>query len=146
MPRNASALEAGLLAVASSPPDGPAECAAAWADAVASFATGIVPPSSTVAAAASALEGSLAAAFQTTNAAPLMEVAFLAFATAVGGGMAGYTPTPPAAPVGFATEFAAPFPADHGEAASNIASLIDTWMRTGIATLAVPPNTVLPWS
>lgn len=146
MPLAIAALQSGLLSVASDPPGGPTDCAAAWADAVSAWAAGIVPPSSAVAAAAGVLEGALASAFQTTNAAPLMESAFLTFATSVGGGMAGYVPTPPVAPIGFATEFAPPYPASHAEAAANIASLIDTWMRTGIATLAVPPNTVLPWS
>jgi hypothetical protein len=146
MPLNLSALVDGLEEVASDPPGGPAACAAAWADAVESWASAVLPASSTVAAAAGTLETALAAAFQTTNAAPAMESAFTAFAATVGGGMAGYVPTPPPAPVGFATEFPAPFPPNHAAAATTVAALIDAWMRTGIATLAVPPNTVVPWS
>jgi hypothetical protein len=99
-----------------------------------------------VTAAAEALEGQLAAAFASPNAIPDMESAFAAFAAAVGLGMAGWTPTPPAGPVGFAGQFGGPAPETHGAAAGAIASIIDTWMRTGSATLVAPPFTVAPWS
>jgi hypothetical protein len=99
-----------------------------------------------VAGAAAALQSSLASAFGTTDCAPAMESAFAAFAVTVGGGMAGYVPTPPPAPVGFASQFAGPKPATHASAASAIASLIDTWMKTGLSTLVAPPNTIVPWS
>jgi hypothetical protein len=75
-----------------------------------------------------------------------MESAFAAFAVTVGGGMVGFTPTPPAAPVGFASQFGGPKPATAADAASQIASLIDTWMRSGIGTLIAPPNTPTPWT
>lgn len=75
-----------------------------------------------------------------------MESAFAAFAVTVGGGMAGYAPTPPPAPVGFAPQFAGAKPATASAAASAIASLIHAWMQTGIATLIAPPNTPQPWS
>ena len=48
--------------------------------------------------------------------------------------MAGYTPTPPPGPVGFAARFAAASPATHAAAAAAMAGIIDTWMRTGSAT------------
>ena len=75
-----------------------------------------------------------------------MESAFSTFAVTVGGGMAGFVPTPPPAPVGFASQFAGPKPATAAAASSAIASLIDTWMKTGLSTLVAPPNTVVPWS
>jgi hypothetical protein len=75
-----------------------------------------------------------------------METGFAAFAAAVGLGMAGYTPVPPAAPVGFATQFAGPKPETHAAAAQEIASLINDWLTTGSATLIAPPFTVVPWS
>jgi hypothetical protein len=74
-----------------------------------------------------------------------MESAFLTFATTVGAGMTGYTPTPPPAPVGFAAHFSAPHPESHAEAAASIAPLIDTWLRTGTAT-PLPSGTPIPWS
>lgn len=146
MPLNPTALEAGLLAVASSPPATAANCAQAWANAAIAHASAIVPPSTTVASAGSALATALSAAFATTNAAPLMETAFATFAAAVGAGMAGYVATPPAGTVGFAIEFADPLPSTHADAAENVAQIIDSWMRTGTSTLVAPPGTVVPWS
>lgn len=146
MPLNLAALQGGLLSVAASPPDTAAECADAWADAVRAWAAAIVPASTTVTAAAETLASALAAAFETANAAPLMETAFAAFAAAVGGGMAGYVPTPPAGPVGFATEFAPPLPTTHAEAATAVAAILDAWIKTGFSTLAGPPGTVVVWA
>lgn len=144
-----------LSALTSSPglpsPDGepyPAStglCVLEWALAVQAWATGIVPPSATVAAAAATLQTALLAAFSSASAAAAMEAAFLAFATTVGGGMAGYVPTPPPAPVGFASLFASN-ETTRAAGIAKVANALDAWMRTGLATLAVPPNTVVPWS
>lgn len=146
MPLNLAALQSALEQEFSDPPASSAGCAQAWADALQSYAAGIIPASTTVAAAATTLSSALAGAFTAPDAAPGMESAFLAFAVAVGGGMVGFVPTPPPAPVGFASQFAGPKPATHADAAAAFASLIDTWMRTGLSTLAAPPNTVVPWS
>lgn len=146
MPLALPALQSGIENVAANPPATAAGCAQAWADAVQAYAGGIVPPSATVAAAAAALAGALTAAFQSPAAAPGMESAFAAFAASVGGGMAGFAPVPPPAPVGFASQFSGPAPPSHSAAASAIAGLIDTWLRTGSATLIAPPNTLVPWS
>lgn len=98
-------------------------------------------------AAQATLAGALASAFAAPNAIPAMESAFAAFAVTVGVGMAPtFAAVPPAAPVGFAGQFGGPPPATHAAAASAIASLIDTWMRTGISTLVAPPNTPTPWT
>lgn len=145
MPLDASALSSGLVSLFSSPPSSAAGCAGQWASAVQSWAAGIVPASAAVSGAVSTLQGALASAFATPNCAPAMESAFSAFAITVGGGMAGYAPTPPPAPVGFATQFLSK-PATASAAASAIASIIDVWMKTGLSTLLVPPNTVVPWS
>lgn len=136
MPLNLVALTSGLESVASSPPSTSAACADEWADAVESFALAIVPPSTTVSAAAAALAAALAGAFAAPAAAPGMELAFTAFASTVSGGMAGFVPTPPPAPVGFAAQFAGPYPPTHGAAALAVGGIIDTWMRTGTATPA----------
>lgn len=129
-------------------PETLADCAKAWADAMAAYVESIVPPSTTVAAAAATLETALIAAFQTPAAAPLMETAFTAFATSVGGGMvaAGFTGVPPATPVGFAALFILPPPQTREEGVARVAQKIDTWMRTGTAALIAPPNTVTPWA
>lgn len=124
-------------------------CAQAWADAMESYAADIVPVSTTVAAAAAALATALDSAFgagSVSAVAAAMETAFAAFATSVGGGMAGYTPTPPATPVGFAALFAPPYPESRQDGVDAVADAIDAWLTTGTATLVAPPNTVLTWS
>jgi hypothetical protein len=116
-----------------------AACAQAWADAMESYASQIAvgpvsPASTTVVAAAAALSTALAAAFALPDATSALEMAFDAFATTVGGGMApAFTATPPPAPVGFAGQLAT-MQSSHAEAASAWRTLIDTWMRTGTAT------------
>ncbi len=146
MPLNASALSSGLASLFSNPPPSAGGCAQQWASAVQSWCVGIIPASAAVSGAVSTLQGALASAFAAPDCAPALESAFAAFAVTVGGGMAGYVPTPPPAPVGFAAQFGGPKPATASEAASDIASLIDTWMKTGIGTLIAPPNTPQPWS
>jgi hypothetical protein len=117
-----------------------------WRMAVEVYAAGVIPPSATVSAAGAALEPALVAAFQTMPVAPALEAAFLQFAVALGGGMAGFVPTPPAAPIGFEELFALPPPETREEGVLRVAMKIDVWMRTGIAALAAPPNTPQPWS
>lgn len=144
MPLDATALYDGILDVAANPgPDIPS-CAQQWADAMEDYATAIIPASTTVAAAAATLKTALEVAFALPAAAASMETAFTAFATAVGGGMApAFVGTPPANPVGFATQFTL-FPATHELAATAISGLIDTWMKTGIAT--PPSGPAVPWT
>ena len=146
MPLNASSLSSGLASLFSGPPPSAGGCAAQWASSVQSWAVGIVPPSAAVSGAVSTLQGALSSAFASPNCAPALESAFAAFAVTVGGGMVGYAPTPPPGQVGFASQFAGPKPATAAAAASAIASLIDTWAKTGLSTLIAPPNTVVPWS
>lgn len=131
----------------------PALVAQVWAAAVGAWATGIVPPSATVAAAQAALQSTLAGLFATdhpqaalSTLAASLESAHLTFATAVGGGMAGYAPVPPVAPIGFLAILTSPARNTSQLAADAIADALDVWMRTGIATLVAPPFTVVPWS
>lgn len=121
------------------------ECAQAWADAAEAWADGIVPVSTTVSAAAATLASALDAAFGSSTVAASMESAFLAFATTVGSGMAGYTPVPPPGPIGFATMFLTN-ESTRQAGVNKVANALDTWMRTGTGTLIAPPNTVVPWN
>lgn len=148
MPLDVATLQSDIAAICANPPADAAGCGQAWAAAVGKYASGVVPSSTTVSAAQSALAGALTAAFVPNGgAAPLMETAFAAFAVTVAGGMAPlFTGVPPAAPVGFAAQFAGPMPETPADAGSQIGSLIDKWMKTGKAALVAPPNTVTPWS
>lgn len=135
MPLLPSALEAALEAIASSPaPSSVEQAAAEWAQAMATYAAGIVPASTTIPAAATALQSALATAFTQRPAASSMETAFTAFAAAVGAGMApAFVATPPPGNVGFAAQFGAGNLDSHAEAASQVAGIIDDWMKTGTA-------------
>lgn len=144
MPLDLSGLASSLESTAKDPPPDVPGCAAAWADAMKGYASGIVPPSTAVDAAASTLEGALVGAFSSPLAAPGMEAAFAAFATTVGGGMVGFVPTPPAGPVGFAAQFLIQ-PPTHAAAAQAVAGIIDVWMRTGKSAPA-SGGPASPWS
>jgi hypothetical protein len=75
-----------------------------------------------------------------------METAFASFASTVGTGMApAFIATPPPGAVGFAAQFAGPYPETHADAGDQIGSLIDTWMRTGTAVPSGGGSPV-PWS
>lgn len=145
MPLIEATLAAKLRANFEQPGKNFGEAARQWADAVRDYAAPIVPPSTTVAAAADALAAALVTAFGTPSV-PGMEAAFGAFAVAVGGGMAGFTPVPPPGPVGFAALFTGPYPETSAAAAQIVAARIHAWLATGTATLVAPPNTLTPWS
>lgn len=148
MPLALPALQSGLQSAFASPGATAAECGQAWANAVQAHFAAVIPASTSVAAAASTLAGALGSAFAAPDAAPAMESAFTTFAATVGLGMAaaGFAAVPPPGPVGFGPQFAGPKPASHADAATAIASLIDSWARTGTATMVAPPNTLVPWS
>jgi hypothetical protein len=147
MPLALPALSNGLASCFASPAEDAAGCGQQWADAVKAYAAAVVPPSTTVEAAAATLAGALGAAFATPAAIPAMESAFAAFGASVALGMApAFAGVPPAGPVGFAAQFAGAAPETHGEAASAIAGRIDVWMKSGTATLVAPPNTPVTWT
>lgn len=147
MTLNAGALQSDLESLMSSPGESSADCAALWAGAFGSYASGITPPSTTVTAAQSALESALASAFASGDAGAAMDSAFSAAAATIATGMAPtYTGVPPVAPIGWVAQFAEPYPDTHAAAAAKYAPVIDAWMKTGTATLNSPPNTVVPWS
>jgi len=146
MPLNTASLQSALASLFASPPASAAACAQAWADAIQGYSAAIVPPSTTVAAAAPTLKSALQAAFGSPSAAPGFDAAFAAFAVTVAGGMLPtFTGVPPPAPLGIASLLAAPQPT-HATAAAAFAALIDPWFRTGTGVLVAPPNTVVPWS
>lgn len=140
MPLNTPILQSSLASFFSSLPPGDdaasarAQCAAEWAGAMQVFAVGVVPASTTVAAAAAALEAQLVAVFNSDVSSILagMEAAFATFAATVAAGMApAFVATPPLVPVGFST-LATPA-IDSSAAATTWSSLLETWMKLGLA-------------
>lgn len=129
-------LHDALESLFDSPGSTTAACAASWAAAATTYATGVKPKSTAVAGAEAALRGALKAAFDlhSTDAAAAMETAFTAWAAAIGGGMAGFVPTPPPAAVGFAALLSEPYPSSHAASADMLSQAIDTWFRTGTST------------
>ena len=140
-------LQAALLDIFENLPETSDEAGQRWGSAVGSYGSSVTPPTTAGASAQTALEGALKGAFADPNvdAAPLMETAFTAYGAAIGAGMApAFTATPPPGPVGFADLFSGTT-GDTSQAANDIATKIDTWMRTGIA-IPVPPGPSVPWS
>lgn len=125
-----------------------AAAAQAWADAVQAMFAAVVPPSTTVTAAAGTLKTALEAAFGNTDAATTaadLESAFTTFATTVSGGMLpAYTGVPPPGPVGFLGLLSSNKDS-LAQAAADWADALDTWAKTGTATLVAPPNTLVNW-
>jgi hypothetical protein len=146
MPLDPTALQSALETLFSDPPPTAADCASAWASAARDHAVSVVPSSTSVATASTALEGALASAFAAPDAVAPFDAAFASFAAAVGVGMApAFAAVPPPAPLNVASLLAAPA-ATHAAAAASFAALIDAWMRTGTATLVAPPNTLVNWT
>lgn len=159
MPLNPAALQAALGAFFADPPllmsgdevnvsGSRAACAQEWADALEAYAAGIIPASTTVTTAATALASSLTSLFGSATAAGAaasgFDAALLTFATSVGGGMAGFTPVPPPAPLGISSLLSTT-QSTHSAAAAAFATKIDTWMRTGTAT-PLPSGSPVNWS
>lgn len=146
MPLNPASLQSDLQTLFEDPPATAADCAQAWASAIQGYASGIVPPSTTVATAASALVASLQSAFESPSAASAFDAALATFAATTGAGMLPlYTGTPPAAPLNVASLLSTTRDT-HAQAAADFTTLIDAWMKTGIATLVAPPNTPQLWA
>lgn len=147
MPLVSADLEAALEDLMTNPGATAPACAALWAAAFGSYAAGVVPPSTTVAAAQATLQSALAAPFATPSAPAAMDLAFTAAAATIGTGMApAFTAVPPPTPIGWLTLLALPYPTTAAAAAAEIAAAIHAWMLTGTATLVAPPNTLSPWS
>jgi hypothetical protein len=147
MPLDVSKLAGELASTFAAPASDTGGCGQQWADAMKLYAADLVPPSTKLEDAATALAGALAGAFASPSAIAPMETAFAAFGATLALGQAPlFTGTPPGVPVGFVAQFAGPAPATHGAAASAIAARIHAWMQTGTVTLVAPPNTVTPWA
>ena len=159
MPLDPSGLESDLASFFAAPPllmDGEdvdlpgsrTACAQAWADAIESYATVIVPASTAVAGAAITfrllLVSLFASATTVSAAASGFDTAMASFAAELGTGMTGFTATPPPAPLG-SSSLLSTTQATHGAAAAAWKTKIDAWMKTGTAT-PIPSGTTVNWS
>jgi hypothetical protein len=123
-----------------------AGCAQGWADAVGSYAAGLLPVSTTVPAATTALAAALQSAFESLSAGSAVDDAFAAFAVAVAAGQLPlFTGVPPGSPLGVVAQLSDP-QETHALAAALFTALIDGWLKTGTATLVAPPNTLVQWT
>jgi hypothetical protein len=148
MPLAPPALESAIAALTGdNSPASPAAAAQAWADAAQAMFAGVVPASTTVTAAAATLKTAIETAFGATSGLDAaLESAFAAFAVTIAGGMLPlYTGIPPPAPVGFVAMLSTNRPSLDAFAA-DLADALDTWAKTGTATLVAPPNTLTPWA
>lgn len=127
------------------PANGP-DAANKWADVADALLQAVIPPSTTAAAGKAAFIGVLSAVDSNAPVgAALLEAAFLAYAAALGGGMAPlYTGAPPPAPIGLAGLFASTSD-DADMVATSMAGMLVGWAHTGIATMILPPFTVMTW-
>lgn len=121
-------------------PESELDAAQAFADALKIYATSIVPASTTVSAASSAMISALG-----TLSISEFQSALTTFASTVGGGMApAYTATPPSTTIDFST-----VTSKDGENAEDsineLVNVIDTWMKTGTATPSAGGSPI-PWS
>lgn len=130
--------------------------AAAWAAAVAAYAETVAPPLlQPVLPAQEALEATLLDAFgrPAVSVADALEASFMMFGATVAllmaplpPGIPIWVPVPPPGLVGFQSLFdQRPYPTTRAAGVLRLATRIDAWMRTGTATLALPPNTATTW-
>lgn len=154
MPLLPASLNTDLLSLFQEPPEGFTGCANAWGDAIQTYAAAILPLSTTVTAAVATLKPALAAAFEAGSQDPTgtvlavqLELAFIPFALTIAAGMLPiYTGIPPVLPMGWATALSSGIPITHADAASKYSDLIDTWMKTGMATRILTPFDTVNWS
>ncbi len=129
------------------PKDDP-ETAQKWSEAIAAYAAGIIPPSTTVAAAQAAMQGAMTGMSLSGAAIVIFPLAFTTFALTLAGGMApAFTAIPPPVPIIFASVFVSGMAgAPASEIVSQMASIIDLWFRTGTAAPNPPGTVFVPWS
>lgn len=140
MALNDSALVDDLTAFLANVPPGEAACAAAWAEIMGDYASGLTPPSAAVAAASAALEAGLAGMSGSGAASGIFASAFSAFGSALAGGMA--PPGVPPGPFNLSSAVIHPPTGNPATAAASLGAAIGAWIRTGITG----PPTSVPWS
>ena len=130
-------------------PGSTAETAARWATAVNNYASLVTPPSVTSAAAYAAFQNTLLGMDANSgNGVAIFTSAFTAYAAALAPGMApAFAATPPPIPIQLGTIIPSlgVGGATAQAIAESMATIIDTWFRTGIAVNNTSGATI-PWS
>jgi hypothetical protein len=150
MPLVSSILQQGLKTIFT-PATMPKDIAAAasdWATAVDNYASSVVPPSTTAAAAKSAFQSIMMGVDPNTqNGIPLLIAAFTAYATQLGLGMAPtFTGTPPPLPLNIVPVTILGLNGGSADdCAALFATITDAWFRTGLA-INNSSGVTIPWS
>jgi len=124
------------------------EAADRWATAIDTFASSVIPASTTASAAKSAFASVMqGVSAQSGNGLALLSNALTAYAGALAGGMtgAGFIGVPPPAPI--ILDSISPIGLGGGsgaDVAAALATLIDTWFKTGLAT-PIAGGAPVPW-
>lgn len=124
------------------------ENASRWATAINNYAQAVTPPSISSVAARSAFETvMLGMSAELQNGIPIFASAFTAYAGALAPGMQpNFTATPPPIPINIAPVIPVGVAGAPAQAiAETLATIIDTWFRTGLAINNSSGATV-PWS
>lgn len=137
MALNPAGLQSSLAAFLGDVPPTETECAQEWADALQAYASTVTPPSSTVAAAATAFKGALTGMGVDGAAAAKFATAMTAFGASLAGGM-----VPPAVPPPAPFVLPVSLTDNPSVAATAISTAIQLWMVTGTSA---PPASV-PWA
>ena len=121
-----------------------------WSDAFDAWGGTVTPATSAATAAAATLNAALIPIFSSVGVPATklaaMDTAFVAFALAIGLGMApAFTPVVPPATPGFGAEAVPPFPTTHLAASIKWGDFYDAWFKTGTATPS-GGGPAIPWS
>ena len=124
------------------------EAASALASAFDSYASQIIPPSATSAAAKAAFQSAMSGVSpDLKNGTVQLAVGLTAYAVQLGLGMQpAFTATPPAVPINIAPVMALGLGGGSGDqCAALLATITDAWFRTGLA-INNSSGVTLPWS
>ena len=121
------------------------EAAQKWSEAIGDYAQSIVPPTTTISQAKSAMNSVISGI--TNNGVAQLPISFTNFAASLAIGMQpAFTGTPPSVPVDFSSIYPIGLGGGSSEQVINaMAAIIDAWFRTGIAVNNTSGVSV-PWS
>lgn len=121
--------------------------AARWADAINDYGQSVTPVSVSGVAARAAAYAILNVPYPTGGFISILQAALTSYATALAAGMLPlYTGVPPVTVCAVIPAFSLPLDTPIQERINSLVTIIDTWFKTGTATLVAPPNTPTTWT